>query len=237
MKVSKVLKKFLLSLSVCAAIATMVVSPVSAQSNPSNTLEGATTMEATIDISDIELGKKVVLPDGAILTPITQEEYLSRLAAEKNISLKEAYNMEATSLRVQSLFAPSSTTYYYDYVKTFSYSKNTTFKADLQATIKIYNSGSFRQIDDVITVSSRRRSGIYDYEWIETDAYSDPDRGSSEFPVISVTLGAKGYFEVRTSFSLDLSVDLPGFSAGGSSGGEFIYQSDTLSMRSTYRVY
>lgn len=234
------LKKLALKVSIVVAIVAMIATPVSAQPNSSKSvsvqpnLSNTVELEATVDISNIELGEKVVLPDGAVLTPITQEEYISRLAAEKNISFQKAYSMELKDSEYQIL---SGTTYYYDYVKRFTYSRNSSFKADLEATIKIYTDGSFRQIDDVLDVASRRAAGVYDNDWIETSAYSDPDQGSDEFPVTSVTLGAKGYFEVRTTFELNVSVDLPGFSAGGGSGGEFIYQSETMSMRSTYSVY
>lgn len=224
----------------CLGLCMLASTPTFAQSNlssdgnvnsiSSNTIED-NAMETSIDISNIELGEIVTLPDGAVLTPISKEEYLSRLADEKNISLEEASRLE--SLNVNN----SRQLYYYDYSKTFSHPKNPNFSAILQATLKMWGSGMYRQIEDVMAISSKRNSGLYTYRWIQTDAYSDPREGSASFPTTSVTLGAKGYFEVTTTSSLDISGDLPGFSLSSSAGWEYVYESETLSMRSTYSLY
>lgn len=225
------MKKLLL---LTLVLSIMMTSPALAQSTSSENLALDSRMEAKLDISDLKLGGKIVLPDGAVLTPISRDDYASSLARELNISFQEATEMESTNLM------RAATIYYYSYSKTYTYSSNKSFKADVQATIKISNSGSFRQIEDVISVSTRRTagSGTHGARWIELDAYSDPDRGSSKFPSRTVVLGGSGYFEIVSTTSIDLSVDLKGFfSIGFSDTGGYIYESDTLDMLHTFDVY
>lgn len=193
-------------------------------------------VESFVDISSIELGKVNVLCDGAILTPISAKEYIQRLANEKNISYEEAYELENGERKERAVV-----TYYYDYSKVFPYTSNSDFKAVLQATLKIWSDGNYRQIEDVLSISSKRSSGLYNYSWIQTDVYSDPQPGSSGFPVTSVVIGAKGYFEVTMTYSQETSIggELKGFTFTYSSSttNEYHYISDTLSMRGNYSLY
>lgn len=222
----------LLFLALC--LTTIFPLPAFAASDMNESTENI--LSTTVDISDIELGEINVLSDGAILTPISQEEYVYRLADEKNISYEEAYELES-----QGNKARAAVTYYYDYSKVFPYAANTDFKAELQATLKIWSDANYRQIEDVLSVSSKRSSGVYNYSWVQTDAYSDPQAGSSSFPVTSVVLGAKGYFEVTTTHSVSTSTgaELEGFSFTYSSEttDEYHYISNTLSMRAAYSLY
>lgn len=238
----KPLKKLFTTLGITSILTTIMFSPVSAKTISNGSTNPNTTVQGKIDISEAKLGGEIILPDGAKLTPISRDEYISILAKEKNISIQQAYEIETRSsksyLGTSALLSTTASPYYYyNYSKVFTYSKNSHFKAELVATLKVYSSGSFRQINDVMAISSRRYAGLYDYTWSQLTAWSDPQPGSSKFPTTSITLGASGYFEVSTSYSIDLSTDLPGFSVGGSSGGQHIYQSNTMFMSSSYSVY
>jgi len=188
-------------------------------------------LQGQVDVNNIELREKVVLPDGAVLTQISFEEYVSRLAKENNISIQEAYRLEP------NMNLASDDITYWNYSKEFTYRDNKNFSAELEATIKLYNRGSFREIKDVMGVGSRIASGRYKHSWIQTRAWSDPKEGSSKFPTTSVTLGASGYFEARVSMGGGLGMDIPGFSFQGDIHGESIYYSNTMNMEGTYRVY
>lgn len=251
----KQFKKLFLLLGLCAMIITTTANPVSAKTISSKDIKSHPTIQAKIDISGIELGGKVILPDGAILTPISKDEYVSTLAKEKNISIQEAYEMEKRDserilaskmekrdskslLESASTLALQSSIIYYYYTKNVTYSGNQSYSATLQATLKLYNSGSFRDIEDVLAVSSRRNTGLYTYTWNQTSAYSDPGMGSSDFPTTSVSLFADGYFEIVTSVNLEASGEVvPGFSLGGSIGGNYIYDSETMYMEGYYSLY
>lgn len=185
-------------------------------------------MAVTIDLSNIEHGKTVILPDGSVLTPISQEQYVQELAREKSITLEEAYKLD------QSMEQRAGNTYRYHYSKTFKYSKNTNFKSDLEATIKCWTDGRYTQINEVLSVSSRASEGLYDYDWIETAAFADSNQG---YPCGLVTLCAKGYFDVRVSNSVGVDFDIPGFSMSGSSSSNLIYRSSTMIMEGTYKTY
>ncbi|AFK85131.1 MULTISPECIES: hypothetical protein [Thermoanaerobacterium] len=220
------IKRFLVSLLLCLALTFSASVGIAAQNdssvmnangvNSNNIIKPQLTVQTKIDISNVKLGERIVLPDGSVLTPISKEEYISKLAKEKNISLQEAYKIESNTIAAGSI-------YYYNYTKTFSYPKNSGFKAELVATLKLYSQGSFRQIEDVVAIGSKGVSGTHTFRWIQISAYSDPQMGSSKFPTTSVTLGANGYFEVLSQDSINTSVELPGFSFSYSTGNEYIY--------------
>ncbi|MFA9397447.1 MAG: hypothetical protein ACERKV_04170 [Clostridiaceae bacterium] len=234
----KFIKKIFLSLGFCTLISVMIANPVSAQTISSKNVKLQPTIQSKIDISQINLGEKIILPDGAILTPISKDEYVSKLANEKNISIWEANEMQSrTTLLSLNYLMTSGTIYYYDYAKTFTYTGNSNFKADLEATLKIWSSGSFRSIENVLTIGSRRTSGIYNNDWIETAKFSDPQPNSSSFPVASVTLGANGYFQIKSTYNYSITGGIPGFSASSSVGGEYIFKSSTMNMRGYMSLY
>lgn len=222
-------KKLVLGVSI------FMISSVSVLASPIHPMQTNNTnsmISSTINLADMELGEIIVLEDGAVLTPISQEEYIQRLAKEKGISIQEATSIEKNSAK-----NTTRVSYYYDYEKKFTYEENSQFKAQLEATIKIYSQGGdYRQIDEVLGVSSRGISGTSGYEWIETSAYSDPEGG--DFPTWKVTLGAKGYFKIVNEVSLGGSVEIiPGFSVESSGSSSIIYTSETMNMRDTYSLY
>lgn len=232
-------KKVFINLVLCILLTFITAMPVLAQPISNECMDSNYNICSIVDISDfsdeIQLGKKIVLPDGAVLTPISKDEYVSKLAKEKNISIEEAYKLESENI---SLYGATSTISYVDYEKDFTYSGNSYFKATLLATIKIQKwQGGAAQIENVLSVSSQRKSGLYEYDWIETDSFSDPTENGSGYPVTSVVLTAKGYFEVTVDVSVEGSVNLPGFSIGGSVGTKDTYISKNMPMRSTFSVY
>jgi hypothetical protein len=231
-------KKIFLKLAVCILLMIMTVMPTLAQSIVNENMDLNAELCAVIDINkyydEIIAGEKIILPDGAILTPISKSEYISRLAKEKKITVEEAYELELDD----AVLARNSMVSYVDYTKNFTYSENSNYNATLLATVKIRKwQGGAAQIENVLSVSSQRRSGLYEYRWIETDAFSDPVENSSSYPVTSVVLTAKGYFEVVVDISVEGSVNLPGFGVGGSVGSVITYISDNMVMRSTFSVY
>lgn len=112
----------------------------------------ANMISAEIDMEDMKSQRIITLPDGATLTPISQDEYISILAIEENIPYTEAYFLENPNTATPSR---DGTTYYYNYSKNFTYSKNTNYKATLFATLKIWADGSYKQIENVTGVGSK----------------------------------------------------------------------------------
>lgn len=145
----------------------------------------------------------------------------------------EYKNMSKAELKDKLL---SGSTFYYTISGTRTYSKNSDFSASVNAVVSMYSEGSFRQINSLQgSVFSRRESGIYRYDWIELNTWDDPKGG--RYPTIELTIGAEGYFEVRTNVSGGASLDIPGFSISGSIGQDDIYQSELMSIRKTYVLY
>lgn len=225
----------LLALLICTMLMSMLGNPVLAQSIVDDDINSTVSLNTEIDISDIELGEIVVLPDGAVLSQISLAEYVSIISKEKNISLQEAYKLEAKE-RNMSLLSVNEIIYY-KYSKIVTYSKNRNFSAKLVATIKVYSSGSFREIRDISGIGSRANSGIHTYEWDEMYAWSDPKEGSSGFPTTSITIGASGYFITAVSSSVGAGLDIPGFSVEATYGGMTYFYSDDLHLEGNYRVY
>lgn len=116
---------------------------------------------------------------------------------------------------------------YYNYEKTFTYSKNSNFSCAINATIITYaDYGTTRYIDSVADLSTRRVSGLGDYDWVQQGVWHDISTDKR-----SVVLGATGHFSVTTTTSS--SVEIPGFGSG-SVGSNHTYLSDTMYPQATY---
>lgn len=231
----RLVRKLLLTLVLCTMVISSVGNFALAETISSENDKPFFTTQGVVDISNIELDKNVTLSDGAVLTEISFDEYVSRLAKARSISLQEAYEIESRDISLMSRGEYK----YYDYSRVFEYKYNKNFEGEVNATIKVYISSdtSFRQIEDVFGISSKRKSGLYVYTWTETSAWSDPREGSSQFPTLSVTIGVDGYFEVTITGSVGGSVDLPGFSVSGEYSWGNTYISRNVPVRATYRVY
>lgn len=232
-------RKIFLSFLLCILMTFTTSMPVSAQPVANEDIESDATMYSVIDIenysNEIMLGKKVVLPDGAVLTPISKDEYVSRLAKEKNISIEEAYELESAD---NSMSRSTSIESYIDYSKDFTYPGNSSFKSTLLATLKIKTwQGGAVQIQNVLSVSSQRKSGLYLYDWVQTDAFSDPTENGSGFPVTKAVLTAKGYFTVEVDTSVTGTVKLLGFSIDVTVGTVIKYISNNTVLRDTVNLY
>lgn len=117
-----------------------------------------------------------------------------------------------------------------EYSKEFDFPDNSEFSCAINATIRTYSDfGHTRWIDEVVMMSTRRVSGRYSYEWIEEDKTSIISADKK-----SVKLMAMGHFSVTTSEEINASVELPGFSVGSSSGGTYLYLSNTMRPTGTY---
>ncbi len=184
------------------------------------------TMVSVIDLSKLELGEKIILEDGAILTPITVEEYAKVVENEKSIPIDE-------TLRLEEIAKSSSSIYYYTYTKQFSYPQNSGFKATMEATIKCSRVGVHTQIQAVYGLATRGSAGTYSYTWIQTAAFYD----APYWPANNVKLFGRGYFEVNTALTGSISGGLPGFSVSASTTNNIIYRSDTLYMNGQFQAY
>lgn len=193
-------------------------------------------------------GTVKAVPEAIKVVDITYDEYIKIIADEKGISIDEAKKLDMEQNQknekklaknfpnLKSVNSLDSGSYSYQTIEQiFTYPYNSSFKAAITATIKIYTYGSFRQINYVQGISSRRVAGLYEYSWVQSYVWQDP--GNEQMPCTSVNLGAVGYFEVTVSKSLGLSGGLPGFSISGELSNDVIYQSNTLSMQTTYSVY
>ena len=223
----KNLKKVVLTSLLVIGVSSSIGSPVLAYSNSiGNKVSSSPIMVSKIDVNDIKnvmVGKKIILKDGGVLTRISEKEYLRGKAKELGVPFEYVYKMKHSNNAYINV-SDTGREEYYDYEKVFTYSKNSDFKARMEATLTLYVNGSFREFTKVDSLTSRRDSGLYENEWIQTASFHDiyPDR---------VKLNTQGYFSVTVSKSFGESIDLPGFSVDGSTGINMIYLSDTMKMR------
>lgn len=176
---------------------------------------------------------------------LTFDEVIEQTMEHNNISYEAARNQlleneaqilarlhgtPAATATVPALSEHSIKVQYLGYDDTFSYSQNTRYKGSIVATlVVIQDYGVHTAIQDVINVGSRGIAGWKDYEWIEIGINSRiaDDRRS-------VRIDVTGYFEVRVDYSLEGSVELTGFSIGGSVGSELTYTSETVFANTTF---
>ena len=144
----------------------------------------------------------------------------NRILTQIGMNEKNAYTNSMRSNFVQ----------YVEYSKEFDFPDNSEFSCAINVTIRTYSDfGHTRWIDEVVMMSTRRVSGRYSYEWIEEDKTSIISADKK-----SVKLMAMGHFSVTTSKEINASVELPGFSVGSSSGGTYLYLSNTMRPTGTY---
>lgn len=193
-----------------------------------------TTALPVNELVDLNLNESIVLDDGAVITRISFSDYLNETARNNGTTLSEA-KIENESTEMST--ASSGGSYYYNYAQVFGLDGTTTcsFKAQLQATLKITAVNSYAQIDNVSAVYTTPVAGSYSYQWIQSAAYSDSNTGT--FPTGKVNLFGDGYFTVQTQTSTEGSVSLSGLGFSRSLSTSTFWTSQTLHMRGSYQCY
>lgn len=166
---------------------------------------------------------------------ISQFEYVHKVAQNEKISLLEAQK------KVDSIIKSSESTLarsrgnivYRDASWTQTYSKNSRYKAKLNATFAIYvaPTSSFRNIES-FTSGSHLAAGTSSASW--KVSHYDP---KPSFPKLSVSLGVTGYFTESRSVSSGASASIPGFSVSSSTSSTIRFVSNNMIIRRTYSVY
>lgn len=220
----KNMKKLICSL-LSVALILLCVPSAKASSAPNGNANADLVELPTWQLAKLNVGDSITLDDGAVLKKISYCDYskgASRnngIAINKNVAYDDPY------------------VGYYNYSKEFGLDGTSTckYKALLQATIKIWCNGSNAEIEDVVSVYTTASAGEYNYEWIQSAAYSDPRGGDkSSFPRASVKLFGDGQFKVTTQNSSQGSVDLAGLGFSRAYSTSNIWYSKTLHMRSSY---
>ncbi|MCC3864060.1 hypothetical protein K0040_06995 [Terrisporobacter petrolearius] len=112
-----------------------------------------------------------------------------------------------------------------------SYSKNTAFKAEMDASFEIYTNLSFRQINSC-TVGSSLAAGKYTCSWKQSNSWK-----TTKYPVSAATVGVTGKFYTKVTQTGGGGISIPGFTFSGSSSTTKTYVSDSMSIQKQYRVY
>ena len=200
------------------------------------------------------------LTEEVIEKTITYDEYIQSLANDLGVSIEEAKKIDkeetekykkelrkrhpelfeevVNAQEVVSAEAIVSTLSDDIIYKTISKSKkyNSSFSAFVAANLKIYSSGSFREIIQILGKTySQRESGWGDYEWNQLNAWDDPDGG--EYSTLSVTIGATGTFKTEIDISVSVGSELEGFNIGVSGGTTSTYISEPMQIIYTYNLY
>lgn len=193
---------------------------------------------------------------------ISEKKYIEIVALEKNISIEKVKEMELqeNKLLKEKLYEkiengklqeefPNLKNYkkedikklaasgYYTYNTisgTKTYDRNKSFKAEVNATLKIYNfnNTSVRQIAALQgSVSSKPVTGTHNYKWNQQSKWADPTGG--KYPTSKITIGASGYFSITTTAGI--SGGVPGFSVSGSTNT--YYTSDYINITRTFSCY
>lgn len=197
--------------------------------NSENVSANENNIDETINIMDTgDFGEYTV-------KEISESEYVKRVAENENISLKRAQEKvsKETFSSGSILARAAGSVVYRDASWTQTYSKNSTYKARLNATFAVYvsSSSSFREIKSFTTGSSLA-AGASSAQW--NVSHYDP---KPSLPKTSVSLGVTGSFAVTRSTSGGGSVSIPGFSVSSSTSSSRYYVSQNMTIRKTYSVY
>lgn len=166
-----------------------------------------------------------------IKNPNTSEDY-TRLK-EADFFQRSILNENTSKQFIKERVETRGGYVYYDLKGTQAYSKNKNYLASVNATLKVYLSGSFGEISQVLgNVWSRREPGSSTSDWKGTNHWYDP----TKLPSVDITIGCSGYFEVKHNVSTGGGLSIPGFSYPSTVSGKQIYQSDTMNIRKSYRA-
>lgn len=184
------------------------------------TFEEAVSLKASHEnISYEEAKEKLLIEEERILTELAQNQKRRFLSNKSVEQLK-------TELNARDVIE------YYDYRKTFTYSKCTSFKAQLEASIVVVDDYSNHKfIDRVDYIYSRRIAGEYDFDWIEKAATANIAAGKK-----SVRLAVSGYFTSSKNVDVGGDFSLPGFSVGTTIGNTITLMSETVNVAYDYTV-
>jgi|GEM_PF-2958527 len=161
---------------------------------------------------------------------ISYEDAKEQLLAEENRILTQLGVRNVTSRTNERTYA-NDIIKYQNYEKEFSYPGNSSFRCAITATVVTFSDyGHTRLIDRVDMLSTRRVSGLYDYDWIEKATSSN-----ISYDKTSVRLSATGHFTTSITSSHGGTIEIiPGFSYSGSVGTTSTYLSETMYPTTTF---
>lgn len=193
-------------------------------------------MAFTMGMSAFAEGTPQWIEGETIVVDLTYEEFVEKTAELNEISEEEAIQLIDEMRRST---APNGVTAYTDVIehyqsvsKTFTYSKNSNYRAESVATLLLRGKGSYFQIEGVSGCATRIGAGTSTASWVQL--YNNYH---ATFPSSSIDFSGSGYFSDSVTSSTGVSVGIEGFNYSHSSGNTFTYYSDTMNLIWTYRTY
>lgn len=173
---------------------------------------------------------------------ITREQYIENLAKNEGITIEAADKLakEQTEKSLQEIrklpemkgkqvSEKSIVWRQASWVQT--YSKNKSFKAEMDASFEVWTSGSFRQINSC-SVGSSLAAGKYKASWSQSNSWK-----TTKFPVTTATVGVTGKFYSTVSAGADIGMNLGGFTISGTSSTSKTYASQNMTIQRDWSVY
>ncbi len=167
--------------------------------------EKTTTLPVS-DLKNLKLNDSITLEDRAILTKITYEECLRKLADNKDI-----YSDKVKSESTEKTLIDNETYSYYYYKKVFGLdgSNECEFQAQLDAILILDDTNSSAQIEDALPINTRLVSGTYNCKWVQSAVVRSPVLENNNSPMEKVEFLGRGYFQVNYSFPFEFGWTSP----------------------------
>ena len=145
--------------------------------------------------SNFEANDYIVLENGARLIRISYDDYLKTIAENQCITYDEAKNID----KLKEALSDEGEFSYYKYIKVFGLdgTLESKYKAQLEATIKLYSNNSSSQIENVSSIKTSLVSAPSNCEWVQTSGDCYPGIDSEEYPTEEVSLAGDGYFKIE----------------------------------------
>lgn len=223
--------KKLMSLLLCAALL-VTAAPAAFAYTPENDSDTVTRIPVN-ELADLAMNDSLVLDDGAVLTRITYDEYVSETATYNGITDNEVIKNEPVLPQ-----SGSGAYYYYGFTKTQALDKNNWFKATLVATLRLYVYNSYAQIEGISGISTKLASGLYLCKWQQQSVSSYPDENdSTSFPCGRIDIMGDGYFYVEPNISVSEQATLEGCGFTIGAAPTLYWTSPELFLRGSYQCY
>jgi len=232
---SKILKQFGLLSIASITLLTPLSNSANAQTT-NDTLNNENVSVLNSEVINIMDDNPV---SGVVVKDISREEYVQSIAEDQGLSYKEADTLVAarTSQMLKEIHKDQdySTLSTRDIVWrqaswTQAYSKNSSFKAEMNASFEVFVTGSFRQINSA-TVGSILGSGLNTASWAQSNSWK-----TTKYPVVTATVGVTGKFFSTVNSSTGVSGGIPGFTISSSTGRSVTYVSQSMTIQKTFTV-
>ena len=222
----------------------IILSGVILGSTSLSNIASADTLETNVANDNIPIN---IMSEGnkdVKIKEITRDQYVQNIAKNEGITIEEADKIatEKTEkaleginkmpmMKKKSMASIDKNIVWRQASWVQTYSKNKSFKAEMDASFEVWSSGSFRQINSC-SVGSSLAAGQHSAKWVQSNSWK-----TTKFPTLNATVGVTGKFYTTVMTGGSMSLSIPGFSVSGTGSTSKTFASSNMTIQKQWGVY